>query len=422
MQQFDHLYSLLNRQVNHQLCALDTPFINQLAALSKSSASNLKIVSFVLKDRMQNRGEIAQRGVSASEKSVIDINKLTPLVEPRFGTLANEIARYRAHSLAIPDSANFADANRDMLMIDYLLGSSLCFVEVFDSGSVTKFFATRNRFIAGELAGLEPKDTAEYVNYLTAYPANYETRQLKVLKISATNKAFKITKPRSSLDFNRSIKVTPLFLMTSFVEGLSDILNNNIVKFTYIKDNMTEREFITTMSVGILNRFYDTETVAKIFSGIGTFLNRGYVRVPELGLSKYDASGVRALNVSRITSIEVVNSFDTSFIDVDFDRIMPNFKETIFQLRDQSVLGIIYEELINRPASGLSVPELRDAIVSFVEGQYTVGTTTALRQLHKYMDSRKNVFKAYNGGKPVDFGGNGFNGANGNGFNMGVIE
>lgn len=400
------MYTLTNGKYMEEICTVDNPFIRQLSYLAKQQAEQLKMVSFVMKDKAQNRGEIAQKGIHASQKSVIDMCKLTPLVDNQFRTLLDEVAHYRASTLNLHDVApTFAKDNAEILMVDYLLSASLCYVEVFDStANVEKFFATRNRFIAGGLANLKPQDTAKYVSYLQTYSVNYQTKQLKVLKMNVKKGGFSITQPRSFLDFNKSIKITPLFLTTAFMEGVNKILQGNIIKFKYIKDNLTEREFITTLSPQILLSYYDEGFAQKMLSGVGAQLNRGYVKLPELGISKYDHSGVRALNVSRITSIEVINEFDASFIDVDFDTILPTFKETIATMRDPNILNMIHEDLTGKTAQANSLPELRNILISFVDGQYAMGTTTALRYIHKYMVQRKQFFPMYNEGKPVQYG------------------
>jgi hypothetical protein len=415
----NQVYSLTNGQFLEQVYALDNPFIRQLVTLATNEAKNLKVVSFVFKDKLNNRGEIAQKGMKAAEKSVIDICKLTPLVGGQgIKTLLDEVATYRANLLGFEQvGPTFAKDNADILMVDYLLASCLCYVEVFDnSANVEKFFATRNRFIAGGIVGEPPEATVKYHSYLQAYAANYQTRQLKVLKLSSNKTGFKIVQPRSFVDFNKSIKVTPLFLMTAFVEGVSEVLRNNIVRFRYIKDNLQERELISTLSPEILLTHYDQDRVQRVMTGVGSQLNRGYVKLPELGASKYDSTGTRSLNISRITSVDVIDTFDSRFIDVDFDTILPNFKETVNNLRNLSVIAMVHEDLIGQPIQTQNIAELRNIINSYVDGQYAMGTTTALRYIHTYMVQRAQIFNTYNGGKPAQYG------SIGSGFNLGGAE
>lgn len=416
------IYSLTSGQYLENLYSVDNTFIRELANLSMQEASQLRMVQFVQKGILSNRGELADRSVKLNDKSVINMNKLPALNAEMSGckTLADEIAKYRMHMLDfdyVDDS--FAKAHQELLMVDYLLSACVCYVEVFDgSAKVQKFFATRNRFIAGGLSGLEPKDTSKYINYLTPLRADYDLATLRVLKLNmAKNGSFKIVQPRSGLNFNAcKIKVTPLFLLMAFVNGVSNILKNNIVKFKYIKDNITERELITTLSHDIMMKYYDdAELVGNVMNRCETMIERGFIRVPELGISRYDETGVRSLNLSRITSLEIIDSVDTSYINVDFSTILPSFKATIEGLFDLNALAMVYMDLGLDFNPDKSVVELKEMLIAHVDGQYAIGTSTFLRSLHNVMMNNVMIFNSYNGGKPATY--EGFNQS----FNLGCL-
>lgn len=406
-------YNLINAEINPNVLAVDNPFVRQLAHLATQQAKSLKLTSFVLKNSANNRGEIAQRGIHSQDKSVIDITKLTPLVDQRnFRNLQEEIAYTRNWQMQLHDTKDHPTWWRDhteMLMVDYLLASSLCLIEVFDSKKVgvEKYFATRNRFLAGALSNVTPQETQKYNTYLQSFSQNFETKQLKVLKITVSKNAFKITQPRSFVDFNRPIKITPVFLMTSFMDGINPLLSQGVLKFKYLKDNLTEREFITTTNPYLLIKNYGEDFAQKMITQIGAHINRGYVKLPEFGISRHDYTGVRALNLSRITEIEHIQpeQVDLSFIDVDFDLILPNIKQSIYDINSAQILTMIYSELSGKdiPPSN-NVHELRQELEQFIDAQHAIGTTTALRYMHKYMVARANLFPKYNGGKPVQYG------------------
>lgn len=406
------VYNLIDAPINAGVFAVDNPFIRQLAYLSQEQAKNLKVTSLVLKNALNNRGELAKRGIHSQDKSVIDLSKLTPLVDQQnFQTLQEEVAYVRNWQLQLhdtKDSPTWWREHQEMLMVDYLLASSLCLVEIFDEGSrVDKYFATRNRFLAGELAGLAPKETQKYGNYLQAFSQNYETKQLKALKIGVTKEKYRITQPRSFIDFNRPIKITPLFFMTSFAEGIKPSLETGVIKFSYLKDNLTLREFITTTNVSLLTQVYGTDIAQKMIRQIGARFDRGYLKLPEYGISKYDDTGVRALNLSRIVEVEVLhpNQVDLSFIDVDFDLIIPNIMRGIYDIQSLDILKMIYSELSGQEAPQINnVPEMQLHLEQFIDMQHLMGTTTALRHMHKYMEARSNLFPNYNGGRPVQYG------------------
>ena len=406
-------YNLINAEINPTVLAVDNPFVRQLAYLAQQQAKELKLTSFVLKNSANNRGEIAKKNIHSQDKSVIDITALAPLVDGQhFRSLQEEVAFTRNWQLQLhntKDHPTWWRDNSEMLMVDYLLASSLCFIEIFDQAvGVEKFFATRNRFLAGALANMTPQETQKYTNYLQPFSQNFETRQLKVLKVAVSKNAFRVSQPRSFVDFNRPIKITPVFLMTSFIDGINPLLNQGVVKFRYLKDNLTEREFITTTNPKLLLENYGEDFAQKMISQMGVNINRGYVKLPEFGISRYDYSGVRALNISRITEIEFIKpqEVDLSFIDVDFDLILPNLKQGIYTINNPEILKMVYNELSGQdvPQEVLNIHDLRLHLEQFVDAQHAIGTTTALRYMHKYMVARANLFPKYNGGKPVQYG------------------
>lgn len=419
----DNIYSFDIRRAGYleKLYALDNPFVRQLAVLATSSAKELKVLNVVTKNNLVNRGETALRGIAADAKSVIDICKLTSLTgHPQFKNLMEEIAYYRWCSLGFDTTPGYEEMWRKkapLLMIDYLLSVCVCYVEVFETGiKVDKFFATRNRFLAGALAEMNMQDTVKWNNFLTPLMADYDANQLRMLKLNKTKEKFKVTQPRSGVDFNKSVKVTPIFLMTSFLEGITDILQEKILRITYIKDNLQERETFTSFNTPLLLQYYPQEFVQTMYSHCSNNLSRGYVQLPELGISKYDKTGVRALNISRITSIEIVDHFDTRFIDVDFDQILYTFKTTIDRLTDFGMLSFVYSSIVqDAPPSNVTITEMQTRITSFVDSQYALGTTTFLKQLHLFMLGCPQIFVGYTG-KRVSY--SGFQSSN---FNLGIM-
>ena len=178
---------------------------------------------------MSNRGEISLKTKKSSEKSIIDLCKLAPLMHlDGVKNIKEEIAAYRWGTLGFKEgSLGFWKTESELLLLDYLLASSLCDVEVFEKGTakVGKFYATRNRFIAAGVAGLNSDETAKYNNYLTPTFADYRNKQIRVLKLTQNKSGFKITQPRSALDFKHKIvKITPLFLIGAFVEDRKSVV------------------------------------------------------------------------------------------------------------------------------------------------------------------------------------------------------
>lgn len=430
--QANDIYGLSNRGFNTEAIALNTPFINQLAHLTVDLAKNLKAISFVMKDRVQNRGEIQKRGIRADEKSVLDITKLTPLIGYNGAkSLLEEIALFRADQFGYSNSdPSFASKNAEMLMAEYLLATSLCYVEIFMNGSVhEKFLATRSPVIVSAVTQTESK-LNEYRSKLQIFSSHFESRQLPLIKINVKKNSYTATIPKTPTNFGLAVKVTPLFFITSLVNGISDALQEKMVKFTYITDNLTERELVSTTNIRILSQYYKQEMVQNMLQNIKTNIQRGYTHIPELGISANDETGVRALNLARIVKIEEVETFNQSYINVDLKVTLPAFISGVERCNHVEILKRIYHDITQgQPMNFPDVFQLKMGIVNFMQSQVAIGSTMKLRQLHDYMVLHPNIFTTYNMGRAVDYSqisgllqeANQMQGqGGGNGFNLGL--
>lgn len=393
----NNIYGLKDANCIEGLMTIDNPFIRQIAVLSSEKAKENKILSIELDNVLCNRSAFT-----------IDIKKL-PSLTGGYETLLDEVANYRAKSIGLAVDGDligesFISNNKDVLFVDYMLACSVCYVEVFDGGKIDKYLATKNRMLAGAICGKTEAETRKYMNYLTPYASMYENKQISVLKINVNKKGKSITQPRNYLDLSKKVKVTPLFFLNMYVKQLMELLNQGFVKFTYIKDNLTEREFVSTLNEVKMSQYYDSEIIDKMKRNHELKLSRGYIRLPEMGISKYDLSCVRSLNISRITSMEVVDSFDTRFIDVDFSTILNSFIKGVQNCDDVNLLVHIYTELVQSPPTDFECAAIKGDLVSFIESQHIIGTTTLLRQLHLYMLRYPQIFKGYDGKSVEDYG------------------
>ena len=387
------IYSLVDNKYIPQLNTVDNFFIRQLYGLAVTNAKNYKMLGILLNNPVNGN------------KTVLDICQLPALLDKEnCKNIVEDVAKYRWGKLDFNFDKDFWKERSTLLFLDYILSSCLCYVEVYDdnnggkkSNNVDKFYATRNRFIAARIAEIEDNETSKYVNYLTPVLADYRIGSLRVLKLNRQKKGFKITQPRSAINFNKSVRVTPLFFIGAFMQGITPLLKDNIVKFKYIKDNGQERELITTLSKDVFTKYYGSVYAEDIISKYEMKMDRGYLRVPELGCSKYDDSGLRALNINSITSLETVDSFDSSYIEVDFNTIIPTFKATVEAIRNVQAVGIIYQTLMGENPGDKDIITLRSEIMTYVDGRFAIGTTTFQKELHNYMLKYNMVFKGYNG-------------------------
>ena len=134
---------------------------------------------------------------------------------------------------------------------------------------------------------------------------------------------------------------------------------------------------------------------------LGSKQSRGYIKLPELGCSKYDFSGVRSLNISRILRMENVSEVDRTFIDVDLNSVVDSFKEELDRITVSNPDWIprIYKLLnINDGnVEGKSVISLQSEINSYIETGVLIMSTAFKRSLHLFMIRNADMFPRYTG-------------------------
>jgi hypothetical protein len=206
----------------------------------------------------------------------------------------------------------------------------------------------------------------------------------------------------------------PVYMLYAFTEGFKPVIAQETVKFSYLKDNNTVRELVTTLNPSILNDIYqDNMFVNTMLSGVDintvkqggmTFsskLNRGYIKVPEVGASIYDATGVRSLNLARLIKAERIDvkDIDLSCIKVDLDSAVPNFYVALdYALKTfPQELGNIYQSLTGEVCSETTPAGIIGKLYDFVEGRKIVLSTTFFRSLHNFMANNPLWFPLYTG-------------------------
>ena len=363
------------------------------------------------------------------EYGVTDLSIFSGLVNTEI-TLIDEIANYRRGEYAKEGIflGNTPDINRT-LFFDYLLTVSVCYVEVpkyitqngVPTKAYDKFLATRNPTLMGTWMG-EPTFTmqAKYSSRIGITPADLMNGTLRLVKLMSSPKGTSIVCPRKTFNA-KDISCTPLFMSYAFIKGTESVMRDSIIEFTYLKDNGTFRTLNTTLSSDILYDYYgDTAYVGSMLENvdipnmsasedglvhISKGQGRGYVRVPEVGLSKYDATGVRALNVSRVLACKKVDSVDRSFINVDISSVVYNFNECLDHLASTSpemvlpmakALGVFASD----DEAPTELASLLSAVKTYVSNQDTLFSTKYREQLHLFMIHNSVWFSRYTG-KPV---------------------
>ena len=136
---------------------------------------------------------------------------------------------------------------------------------------------------------------------------------------------------------------------------------------------------------------------------LSTRMNRGYIKVPELGASIYDASGVRSLNVARILKAEVVDDIDSSFINVDLGSVVANFEDCCDYLVKNNMLNELYAMYKELTGADYDVANISSGVVcstavkDYVQNRSVWLSTSYHRDLHRFMVLHPEWFPLYTG-------------------------
>lgn len=312
------------------------------------------------------------------------------------------------------------DMKKKLLLYDYLMSISACYVEIpkwstkegMHIQTFDKFLCTKNPSIMATWMGDEPAVMqGKYSAKIQARQVEFNNNELRFVKLMHSGKGNSITVPRNASSIEE-MRIVPLYMMYAFTEGFKGYLNDGILKFSYLKDNGTIRELATTVSKDILMDYYedglfvntmlagvDINSVQQGGMMLSSHINRGYIKVPELGASIYDGTGVRALNIARLLKIEKVDSVDRSFIHVDLNSAINNFADGLdYALKKMpEVLPDIYRSLIGEEPKSLENAVLIKEMNEYANSRGILLTTTFYRQLHLFMVGNPLWFPLYTG-------------------------
>lgn len=358
---------------------------------------------------------------------VLDFATFQAFLNPQI-SLIDEIAEYR-HEAFKETGINVDirdDVKKKLLFYDYLMTISICYVEIpkyttkdgMAMSTFDKFLCTRNPAIMGAWMGADTSEMqAKYSSRITSRQVEFNVNELRCVKLNHTNKGNSITVPRTAYNVEKMTCI-PMYMLYAFVEGFKPLIQNGIVKFSYLKDNGTVRELATTLSEDILRDYYDDNIfINTILSGVdintvqqggmtlSSKMNRGYIKVPELGASVYDGTGVRSLNIARLLKAEKIDSVDRTFLKVDLNSVPTNFNNGIDyivktmpdSLKD-CYKALVGEEFDESKCS--STPVMAETCKEYVAGRSAFLSTSYHRDLHVFMVSHPEWFPLYTG-KPA---------------------
>lgn len=352
---------------------------------------------------------------------VLDLAKCGGLIDQTM-PMIDEVAKVRNEEYNIIKKSELNDKDKRALFIHYLMATSICYCEVekwkttngVASKTYDKFLCTRNPAIMGAWMGMSPAEMqAKYSRRIQVDTADLNEGVLRYVKLLSSAKGNSISVPRTFASYE-NMRCVPLFMLYAWITGAKDVMQNNIVKFTFLKDNHTERELCTTLSEDIIRKYYkDNLFISTMLSGVdidsnqqggmnlSSKVHRGYIKLPELGSSIYDSTGTRSLNLARILKAEVVDEIDTTFINVSLSSVVENFKNHIdYVAQNQPTsLAEIYNKLsaTEKFTGEESSASIVNALYSYVDENEMLLSTSYQRQLHLFMISNPQWFTMYTG-------------------------
>lgn len=239
----------------------------------------------------------------------------------------------------------------------YLLMNFLCYVEVpkvsfrTDTGGYSQTFdkmlITANTGVMASWLGIDEDELADkYKSRVFTINMDDGDDELPYVKLTETAKEGirKITVPRKNIDVSaKGTRVIPLFMLKAGVDALYDKMKEDVIKVTFLKDNGQVRDIFTTVSSEKIKDIYGqgeylNECVQSMYEG--RFLEnktmfRGYIRVPEIGVSIYDGA-TRSINYARVVNIDYEEQPDLSFINIDLSTVLEGFQEGVQKYAKQA--------------------------------------------------------------------------------------
>lgn len=326
-------------------------------------------------------------------------------------------------------SHTYENSNYRTAIYKYLLTGFLCYVEVptvkyksdigVRSSAFNKMLVTANMSVVAEWLGITYEEAKmKYSARVMDLDYDEETEEVPYLKLTEDLKTGtrKVTVPRKDLDIGqKGTRVVPLFMLKAGVDELYNILKEDIVKVTFLKDNSQVRDIFTTLNFQKVRDIYGTGNYLDdsiMTSYNGEFLEnktmaRGYIRVPEIGGSKYD-SPTRSINFARIISIDYEEKPDLSYINYDLSTVIDSFTDCVLMHKNQSedIIEMIDAFDMDRGYWNGKTPKYSSkdvsTLVTWVESENMLLSTVFLRKLCLFMLANPVWFSSFDG-QPKSF-------------------
>lgn len=284
--------------------------------------------------------------------------------------------------------------------------------------SFNKFLVTSNIHVIAEWLGISDEEAdIEYGGKLQFYDED-EIPSVPYYKLIVSKEGErKISKPRKDLDLSQpGARLIPVYALYTGVDLLYEKLLEDTYDVTFCKDSTQKRVMNTTFNIDKIKEVYtDDGYVASAVESWyeGDFFNnpnleRGYIRVFEMGSSVYD-SPTRSINYARIISFEKAEP-DLSYINIDLESVLPTFIHTVKtnpevnRNIDEFVESLeLFDVGVNRKLNNLDITSIQSLIL-WAEGQMVLLSTVFQRSLALFMIGNPQWFNGYTGGNMENMG------------------
>lgn len=306
----------------------------------------------------------------------------------------------------------------------YLLKNFLCYMEVptvsfqTDTGTMKQSFkkqlVTANLPVMANWLGVTLEDVEKkYGSRVYSIDIDDGDDLLPYVKLVETKESVrKISSPRNNIDVGeRGTRVIPVCFLKAGVDLLYNRLKSSVVKVSFLKDGGQFRDIITTFDFPKIKEIYGEGSFLEdsiMFSFNGDFLgshslSRGYIKVPEVGGSRYE-DPTRSINYARIVEIQYDVEPELAFINIDLSVVVPEFRDRVIEIPSKS------EDIINMLiAFGIDggcwdvtqknhyASKSCQSLVDWVDSRDIILTTVFRRELCLFMLANPQWFDSFTG-------------------------
>ena len=342
-------------------------------------------------------------------KSQVDVFKVESDNGNTFGRMVNLVSPYNTAAYKVS-------------LYKYMLSEFLCYMEYpivirqYQSSSTKnsfeKMLVTSNINVVAEWLGVSVEESdSKFGSRLLDVSIDNECSYFPYLKLYKTKDGeHKVTRPRKDLDIGISgLRIVPLFALKEGVDVLYGKLKEDSYTVSFVKDSGQEREINTTFNKSIAEGYYQDSLsfVNRGFSDVygGSFisnpnLDRGYIRVFELGSSVYD-SPTRSINYARVVKFEKQEP-NMAYSHIDLDKVIDTFEYNVMRMSQNEVEEVV--QLLegmgvgsNRTIGNQSPIRTTIDLCSWAGIQETLLSTVFLRDLALFMIAFPDYFGGYTG-------------------------